>query len=250
MSSRSSGRTVAAKQADGRPFPASSQNEILAKVTSAELAILMEHASEVSFPIRVQLFDAGDTIESVYFPLTGMVSLVIVLENGPTIEAMTVGKEGFVGAPLLNDVTTARYRGICQIQGDFLAINAKTFVSLLEKLPGLTRRLRRYSQFASDVVSQSAACNSVHSVEQRCARWLLISSDAVGSTEFGLTQEFLSQMLAVRRPGVNVAMGALARQQLVSHRYGKVSLLDPAGLQKASCECYATIKSKARELLN
>ena len=250
MNSRSSGRTVAAIKADGQASPASSQNEILAKATAAELAILMEHAREVSFPIREQLFDAGETIESVYFPLTGMVSLVIVLENGPMIEAMTVGKEGFVGLPLLSDVSTARYRGICQIEGSFLVVNAKTFMSVLDTLPDLTRRLRRYSQFANDVVSQSAACNSVHSVEQRCARWLLISSDAVGSTEFGLTQEFLSQMLAVRRPGVNVAMGALARQQLVSHRYGKVSLLDLAGLKMASCECYATIKSKARELLN
>ncbi len=249
MSPRSSGRTVAAKKADGASRE-SSQNEILARVTAAELATLMEHASEVSFPIKQRLFEQGDAIESVYFPLTGMVSLVIVLEDGPTIEAMTVGKEGFVGLPLLNEVSTARYRGVCQIEGTFLVLNAKAFMSLIDSLPDLKRRLRRYSQFASDVVSQSAACNSVHNVEQRCARWLLISSDAVGSTEFGLTQEFLSQMLAVRRPGVNVAMGALARRELVSHRYGKVTLLDPAGLREAACECYATIKSKARELLN
>jgi CRP-like cAMP-binding protein len=210
----------------------------------------MEHAEEISFSIKHRLFDQGDTIEDVYFPLTGMISLVIVLEDGPTIEAMTVGKEGFVGLPLINDVSTARYRGVCQIEGKFLVLSAKDFVRIIETLPDLMRRLRRYSQFASDVVSQSAACNSVHTVEQRCARWLLISSDAVGSTEFALTQEFLSQMLAVRRPGVNVAMRALSRQLLVSHRYGKVTLLDVVGLKEASCECYATIRTKARELLN
>jgi len=250
MNARSSGRTDAARRVDGASSSPTSKNEILSRLAAAELATLMAHASEVSFPIKQQLFEQGDAIESVYFPLTGMVSLVIVLEDGPTIEAMTVGKEGFVGLPLLNAVSTARYRGVCQIEGTFLVLNAKAFMSIIDALPDLTRRLRRYSQFASDVLSQSAACNSVHNVEQRCARWLLISSDAVGSTEFGLTQEFLSQMLAVRRPGVNVAMGALARQQLVSHRYGKVTLLDPAGLRAASCECYATIKSKARELLN
>lgn len=233
-----------------RAVPEFSHNNILSAMDSAELAALMEHAEEVSFPIKVKLFEQGDPIESVYFPLTGMVSLVIILEDGPDIEAMTVGKEGFVGLPLLNDVNTARYRGVCQIQGRFIVLSARTFMSLIDALPDLKRRLRRYSQFASDVVSQSAACNSVHSVEQRCARWLLISSDAIGSTELNLTQEFLSQMLAVRRPGVNVAMAALVRRQLVSQRYGKVTLLDVAGLKNASCECYATIRAKARELLN
>jgi CRP-like cAMP-binding protein len=249
MSPRLKVRAPVAKRAE-RAAPEFSQNDILSEMDSAELATLMEHAEEISFPIKRLLFEQGDTIESVYFPLTGMISLVIVLDDGPNIEAMTVGKEGFVGLPLLNDVSTARYRGVCQIEGRFIVLSAKIFMSLIDALPNLKRRLRRYSQFASDVVSQSAACNSVHSVEQRCARWLLISSDAIGSTEFNLTQEFLSQMLAVRRPGVNVAMGALARQQLVSQRYGKVTLLDVGGLKNASCECYATIRAKARELLN
>jgi len=230
--------------------PATSQNEILAKLAPAELAQLMEHAEEITFPLRHELFHQGDTIDLVYFPLTGMVSLVTVLKDGPRIEAMTVGREGFIGVSLLNDVSTARYRGVCQIEGKFLVLTTQAFASVLKALPNLRRRLRHYSQFASDIVGQFAACNSVHSVEQRCARWLLITSDAIGSTEYNLTQEFLSQMLAVRRPGVNVAMRALARRQLISHRYGKVTLLDVVGLRQASCECYATVRAKARELLN
>ena len=225
------------------------QNEILSKLPAAELATLMAHAEEINCPLRQKLFEQGDPIEVVYFPLTGMVSLVIDLADGRVIEAMTVGREGFVGFPLLNDVGTARYRGICQIEGRFVVLNAKVFLSIIDTLPNLRRRLRRYAQFANEVVAQSAACNSVHTVEQRCARWLLITADATGSMSFHLTQEFLAQMLAVRRPGVTVAMGGLVRKGLASKRYGAITLLDLEGLRDISCECYATIRVKAGELL-
>jgi CRP-like cAMP-binding protein len=226
-----------------------SRNHILSRIPTDELSILMEHAEEVDFPIRHLLFDQGDTIDRVYFPLGSMLSLVIVLKSGPMIEALTVGKEGFSGPPLLNGVKRSRYRGVCQIQGRFVSFDAEKFSAILEDLPDLERRLRRYAQFANDVVSQSAACNSIHTIEQRCARWLLITGDAIGSHEFSLTQEFLSQMLAVRRPGVNVAMRALGRRELISHRYGKVTILDAAGLREAACECYGTITARAAELL-
>ena len=241
------------ESADGRPATAAaidvSRNQILSSLTADELSLLMEHAEEVDFAVRHQVFDRGETIDGVYFPLTGMLSLVIVLKTGVMIEALTVGKEGFSGAPLLNDVRTSPYRGVCQIQGKFACFEADTFLSLVEKLPDLQRRLRRYAQFANDVVAQSAACNSIHTIEQRCARWLLITADAIGSNEFNLTQEFLSQMLAVRRPGVNVAMRALGRRELISHRYAKVTILDVAGLREAACECYAIITARGAELL-
>jgi CRP-like cAMP-binding protein len=99
------------------------------------------------------------------------------------------------------------------------------------------------------MVAQSAACNGVHTIEQRCARWLLITADATGNAAFDLTQEFLAQMLAVRRPGVTVAIGSLVKQGLVAKRYGNVALLDVDGLENVACECYATIRTKARELL-
>ena len=123
------------------------------------------------------------------------------------------------------------------------------FVSI-EVAPQLALLLHRYSQFAHDTVAQSAACNSMHLIEQRCARWLLITADAVNSCEFGLTHEFLSQMLAVRRPGVTVAIGELERAKLIAHRYGRISILDPEGLEKAACECYRTVKDRRRELLS
>jgi CRP-like cAMP-binding protein len=209
----------------------------------------MEHATEIECKGRQLMFKAGEEIETVYFPLTGMASLVIVLENGTTVEAITVGREGFTGVPLLNGVATARYNGICQVEGSFLALPAKAFHSIIEGLPDLSRRLHRYAQYASDVAAQSAACNGVHRVEQRCARWLLVTADAIRSTTFNLTQEFLSQMLAVRRPGVTVAMTSLAKKELISYRYRQVTLLDLTGLKQTACECYATIRGRAEELL-
>jgi CRP-like cAMP-binding protein len=120
---------------------------------------------------------------------------------------------------------------------------------LLLKTPELVLLLHRYAQFAHELVAQTAACNSMHRIEQRCARWLLISSDAVGKDELGLTHEFLSQMLAVRRPGVTVAIGALEKLKLIEHRYGKISILDKKKLEGVACECYRTVKDRERELL-
>jgi len=211
--------------------------------------MVVERAQVIHCRGREEMFPAVDVIKRVYFPLTGMASLVIVLEDGSTVEALTVGREGFIGVPLLNGVMTARYKGICQVEGDFLSLSAEAFLSIIDRLPNLSRRLHRYSQYASDVAAQSAACNGVHRVEQRCARWLLVTADAIGSATFNLTQEFLSQMLAVRRPGVTVAMASLAKKNLISYRYRQVTLLDVPGLKETACECYATIRGRAEELL-
>jgi CRP-like cAMP-binding protein len=249
MSPRVRTRALSVESVATAPSRPPQQNELLSRIPVAELAAIMEHAGEIDCPGREVMFEAGDEIETVYFPLTGMFSLVIVLENGTTVEALTVGCEGFVGVPLLNGVATARYKGICQVEGSFLTLPAKAFLSIIDGLPDLSGRLRRYSQYASDVAAQSAACNGVHRLEQRCARWLLVTSDAIRSTKFTLTQEFLSQMLAVRRPGVTVTMAGLAKKELISYRYREVTLIDVPGLKQISCECYATIKGKAEELL-
>lgn len=230
--------------------PHFSHNEILARLPEAELGAVLEHAEEIDLPVREIVFEHNQAMDRVYFPLTGMLSLVIVLKHGPMIEALTCGREGFSGPAILNDVDTSRYHAVVQIEGKFLAVRTPEFRTLVDTLPALRRRVHQYSQYASDVTAQSAACNSIHTIEQRCARWLLVTSSAIGSLEFSLTQEFLSQMLAVRRPGVNVAMRALSRRMLISHRYAQVTILDAEGLREASCECYETIKEKARELLN
>jgi len=228
---------------------APTQNQILSKLPVAELAHLLRHTEEFSAPLREVFFEDGDTVEHVYFPLTGMASLVTVLHDGTMVEAMTIGREGFVGLAIFNGLSVAGYKGMCQIEGKFLRLPATAFLSVLENAPELRRRLLRYSEYAQQVVSQWSACNSLHLIEQRCARWLLVTRDALGTDSFNLTQEFLSQMLSVRRPGVTAAMGGLERRGLVGHRYGKVNIIDEAGLKRASCECYRRIRSKADTLL-
>ena len=234
---------------NGTTALAAAENNIIAKLPANELAAFLDRAEKISSPVRETLFEVNEPFERVLFPLTGMGSLVTVLKDGTTLEAQTVGREGFMGLPLFHGIPVARCKGICQVEGDFYQLAPKDFVALLKVAPELRFMLHRYAQFSSEVVAQSAACNSMHLIEQRCARWLLLTADAVGRSDFSLTQEFLSQMLAVRRPGVTVAIGTLERQGLIEHRYGKVSISDADGLTKVSCECYQTITDKARELL-
>jgi CRP-like cAMP-binding protein len=242
--------SVSSKTSQQDPTVRAAQNRLLSKLPALELAALVERSTHVSCDLRDVFYSNGQKIKNVYFPLTGMISLVTELKDGTSLESMTVGCEGFAGLPLFHGVPVARTLAMCQIKGDFLRVPAESFTSLLKVAPQLALLLHRYSQFAHDAVAQSAACNSMHLIEQRCARWLLITSDAVNSHEFGLTHEFLSQMLAVRRPGVTVAIGELERAKLIAHRYGKISILDPVGLEKAACECYRTVKDRRRELLS
>lgn len=225
-------------------------NNLLSRLPASELSALVELSKHVQCGLRDILSANGKNIEYVYFPLTGMISVVTELKDGTHIEAMTIGREGFAGLPLFHGVNTAISKSMCQIEGMFLQVPADSFTDLLPDLPQLSALLHRYAQFAYEVVAQTAACNSMHLIEQRCARWLLISSDAVGKNELGLTHDFLSQMLAVRRPGVTVAIGALERLNLIEHRYGKISILDKVGLEKVSCECYRTVKDREQELLS
>jgi CRP-like cAMP-binding protein len=238
-----------AKPLETLPIQAA-KNNLLSKLPAAELAALLALSTHVECSLRDVLTPSGARIKNVYFPLTGMISLVTELKDGTSLESMTVGREGFAGLSLFHGVGTAPTLQMCQIEGAFLRLSADSFTDLLPAAPQLGKLLHRYSQFAHEVVAQSAACNSMHLIEQRCARWLLISSDAVASNELGLTHEFLSQMLAVRRPGVTVAIGELEKAKLIEHRYGKISILDKAGLEKVACECYRTVKDREQELLS
>jgi CRP-like cAMP-binding protein len=226
-----------------------SKNNLLSKLPADELTALLALSTRVECSLRDILSPSRTKIKNVYFPLTGMISLVTELKDGTSLESMTVGREGFAGLSLFHGISTTPTKAMCQIEGAFIRVPAESFTALLPDAPALGLLLHRYSQFAYEVVAQSAACNSMHLIEQRCARWLLISSDAVASSELGLTHEFLSQMLAVRRPGVTVAIGELEKAKLIEHRYGKISILDKEGLEKVACECYRTVKDRERELL-
>jgi hypothetical protein len=162
---------------------------------------------------------------------------------------MTVGNDGFSGIPVFHEVETTKHKGCGQISGTAVRIAAKDFQDLARQCPGLNRLLHRYSEFVFETVAQSAACNRLHVIEQRCARWLLMSQDRVGRPSFDLTQEFLAEMLGVRRPGVTVAMGILEKAGLISHGRGNITVVNRPGLEKASCECYRTIRARQAKLI-
>lgn len=230
-------------------FPSLGRNGILSRVPAAELRLVAQQGEEYGATLREVFFDEGDHLDSVYFPLTGMASLVTILDDGGMVEAMAVGREGFVGLTVLHEVNLSGYRGICQIEGDFFRLSTTAFRSIIDTAPELRRHLLRYSEFCQQTIAQWAACNSVHLIEQRCARWIMVTADSIGKSSFGLTQEFLSQMLSVRRPGVTVAIGGLQRRGLISHHYGKVTIIDEPGLRRVACECYQKVRDRAASLL-
>ncbi|GAC1486630.1 MAG: Crp/Fnr family transcriptional regulator [Gemmatimonadaceae bacterium] len=210
---------------------------------------MIERSEAVTVASKEIVFRRHEPIRHAYFPENCVISLVTELEDGDSVEAMTVGNDGFVGMAVFHGVPSSRLKAIGQISGQARRIATEDFRELTRECEGLNRLLHRYSQFVFETVSQSAACNRLHVLEQRCARWLLMSEDRVGRNQFDLTQEFLAEMLGVRRPGVTVAMGILERAGLIAHGRGNITVVDRAGLEKASCECYRTLRARQAELI-
>lgn len=221
----------------------SSRNIILRELPKSELDSIEEVSEWVSLSGKAPIWEPNRQIEHVYFPQTAVISIVTVLDTGP-IEAITIGNDGFAGLPVFHGPGETVTRAVCQMPGESWRLSTQSFIDLCEAAHQLRRILDRYSQFVIETISQSAACNRVHVIEERCARWLLMSHDRVGSDEIPLTQEFLAQMLGVRRPGVTVAIGILERAGLISHGRGRITITDRKGLEAASCECYGVIKRR------
>jgi CRP-like cAMP-binding protein len=226
------------------------RNHLLALLPEAELAAVLEVAEKVDIAAKQLICRRGDEMRFVHFPHDCVISLVTELQDGSSVEAMTVGCDGFAGMAVFHGVAASRLTSIGQISGTAHRISSADFRRLTDECEALDRLIHRYSQFVFETVSQSAACNRMHVIEQRCARWLLMSEDRVGRSHFDLTQEFLAEMLGVRRPGVTVAMGALEKAGLISHGRGRIAVTDRPGLEQAACECYAVIKERQRELLS
>lgn len=188
-------------------------------------------------------------IEFVYFPLEGVCSLLSLTSEGELIEVATVGNEGIIGLPVFLGAKQIPGIGMCQIPGNSLRMRAEDFQTQVTQGTTLYNLLHRYTQALFNLISQSALCNRVHSIEQRCCRWLLLTHDRVEVDEFPLTHEFLSQMLGVRRAGVSEVAAKLQNAGFISYRYGKITVLDRAGLEATSCECYALIKAESDRLI-
>lgn len=190
------------------------------------------------------IYEPGDLIRHVYFPMSGIVSLLAAVEDRATLEVGIVGREGVVGLPVFMGVKTSGNHAVVQGAGEAMRMKASAFRRESENGGPLPRLLRRYTHSRLTQIAQGAACNRFHPIEARLARWLLMTRDRMGTGEFQLTQEFLSNMLGVRREGVNKAAGALQQQNLISYSRGTLTILNRTGLNAAACSCYALIKAE------
>ena len=225
------------------------KNRLLAALPRAEYDRLHPNLEKVSLPLKEILYEANGPIPHVFFPLNGVVSLVILMEGGFTLEVGTIGNEGMVGTPVFLGSESSPTRAISQVPGEALRMEAKVFQEAMRRAGPLYGLVQRYTQAMINQISQSTVCNRRHSVQKRMCRWLLMSHDRVGSDEFQLTQEFLAQMLGVRRPTVTAVAGILQKAGLISYHRGRITVLDRKGLEAASCECYAAIAKELDRLL-
>jgi CRP-like cAMP-binding protein len=219
-------------------------NRLLDALGPLERARIATEVDEVQLEMKVRLCEAGGRIDSVYFPLSAVVSMLNDAGGSGGVEIATIGNEGMVGVSLSWDATNLNPAEVLQVQvpGRALRMDAEVFKRDFSQGNGLTDVIHRYTQAFFSQLSQQVACNGLHSVEERCARWLLLTHDRVGSDDFPITQEFLAQMLGVRRPSVTVVAGILQQAGFIRYRRGRIQITDRAGLEESACECYAVLR--------
>jgi CRP-like cAMP-binding protein len=203
----------------------------------------------VEMRAKVVLWEPDTPIRSVYFPHTCVMSIIIPLRGDVAVEAGTVGREGFLGVPVLLGGDSTSSQAICQISGMTSRLPASVFRRAIADDPELRDFCLRYAQALLEQTSQSVACNGRHDLSERCARWLLMTADRVVGEEFHLTHEFLATMLGVRRATVTVAAAILQRAGLIKYSRGRVRILNREGLEEASCECYEVVRRKFENLV-
>jgi len=219
-------------------------NLLLASLDPAVYDLLMRDAKVLSFKYRKRLYQQDDAIDYVYFPMTCMVSLLVITSDKASTEMATVGREGVVGASELMQSQGAMTWSIIQIPGTAARIERDWFLKVVRTRSELQDLMHRHLFALMRQVLYGSACNRLHTMKERCARWLLMTHDRAAQDSFPLTQEFLAHMLAVRRATVSVATGMLKKAGLITYVRGRVTVLNRPGLESASCGCYqATIRA-------
>ena len=205
---------------------------------------------EVNADLHMPLIRPHEPIGDVWFPTTSLASLVTVLEDGSTVEGGSVGREGMVGIPVMLGATTTPMETVIQVAGRIIRLPADVMLERVENSRTVRALVYRYFHSLFIIASQSAACNRKHQVEERFARWLLMSSDGIGSNDVAITHEYLATMLGVRRPGVTDAALKLQEQGLINYRRGGTTILDRPGLEQVACECYGVVKNEQERVFN
>ena len=222
-------------------------NELLLDLPRKECEAVLANLEFVRLKLHQVLHEAGDTLKSAYFCNSGMFSVLTVMPDGKTVEVGLIGKEGFTGSPLLAGFHTSFTRTVVQAEGTAYRIDTASLRAALRQCPNLERNLQRFAQLATMQVTQIATCNRLHDIDERLARWLLMTRDRVETDELPLTQDFLSQMLGTRRSSVSVSAGILQKAGFISYRRGRVTIIDRDGLEGAACDCYAVLQKQTKE---
>lgn len=225
------------------------QNQILSHVPPSELAQLSPLLKPVAFEQGAVLYEAGAPIDYSYFPLRGSLSSVVVMVDGRMIETATVGNEGLVGLPRPFMADRSPNRLLVQVPGNGLRVETRLLEREVERSSALQHLFIRYQSAFFFQVSQSVACNGLHTLRERCCRWLLMTHDRAGDHDLKLTHEFLAVMLGVRRASVSEALQELQETGLITYSRGSITILNRAGLEKQSCECYRSVAAEYATLL-
>ena len=223
------------------------RNKILLSLPAEELSQVIPRLELVRLKLHQVLHEAGETIKSGYFVNEGLVSVLAVQPDGKGVEVGLVGSEGFVGLPLLVGFRRSPTRQLTQGDGTAFRCDAETLQQLLRQHPRMEQQLHRFSQQLAMQTTQIAACNRLHEVEERLARWILMSQDRIPMDDFPMTQEFLAQMLGTRRASVTVAAGIMQKAGLISYARGSMRILSRQKLEAAACDCYGIIQQNLKD---
>ncbi|HEX8335319.1 MAG TPA: Crp/Fnr family transcriptional regulator [Pyrinomonadaceae bacterium] len=218
------------------------KNELLAALPRGAYLRLLPHLESVPLPLGAGLYNSGESIEHVYFPEDGMVSLVTHMLDGATVEVGLIGRDGMVGIPVLLGDDIAFEAAVVQIEGSALRMSSAAFKGVIKgSRSQLLTRLLLYTRVLMKQVAQTAACNGRHTAEKRLARWLLMCHDRAESDELALTQDFISDMLGLRRAGASGAAIGLQQEGFIRYSRGRVNILNRRALEAFACECYAAV---------
>jgi CRP-like cAMP-binding protein len=234
------------------PTPADSasiRNRILAALPGEEFQLIRPRLEAVSLTHGEILYHASDPIRHVYFPNDAVISIVVILENGATVEVGPVGNEGMAGFDVVLGANTSFHQVMVQVAGSAVRMSAEVLKKECSQCAPLQAILLRYTMALHIFSSQSIACFRLHTIEERLCRWLLAMDDRAGGGEFELTQEIIAEMLGTQRSGVTLAARALQKAGLIDYTRGRIAILDREGLEEASCECYQVVKEQFDKFL-
>jgi CRP-like cAMP-binding protein len=218
------------------------KNKILLSIPDNEFWPLRPHLEAMALNSHQVLHEAHEDLQYAYFPNDGLLSLVVVLAEGKTVEAGIVGREGLVGVPAIAGLRRSPLREVVQITGEGLRIAVAVLREQFTTAPQLRHDLERFSVLLGFQMAQTAGCNRLHDVEQRLARWLLMAQDRVSSASLPITHDFLATMLGTDRPSVSLAAGVLQKAKVIEYSRGSVRILNRTELERVSCECYGVIR--------